>query len=72
MSIPTFSASVSNEKFENLQLLGKDFPDKLEDLQGQSLPIVFAGLGKQADFTGKDVNGKIAPLQRGKLRLMKN
>ena len=67
MSIPTFSGSASDEKFENMQLLGKDFPDKLEDLQGQSLPIVFAGLGKPADFTGKDVNGKIALIQRGEI-----
>ncbi|MDM5440905.1 S8 family serine peptidase [Bacillus hominis] len=67
MSIPTFSASVSNEKFENMQLLGKDFPDKLEDFGGQSLPIVFVGLGKQADFTGKDLNGKIALIQRGEI-----
>ncbi|MGG0455261.1 S8 family serine peptidase [Bacillus mycoides] len=67
MSIPTFSGSASNEKFENMQLLGKDFPDKLEDLQGQSLPVVFAGLGKQADFTGKDLNGKIALIQRGEI-----
>ncbi|OFD40402.1 peptidase S8 [Bacillus mycoides] len=67
MSIPTFSGSASNEKFENMQLLGKDFPDKLEDLGGQSLPVVFAGLGKQADFTGKDLNGKIALVQRGEI-----
>ncbi|OFD54286.1 peptidase S8 [Bacillus mycoides] len=67
MSIPTFSGSVSNEKFENMQLLGKDFPDKLEDFGGQSLPIVFAGLGKPADFTGKDLNGKIALIQRGEI-----
>ncbi|PEC20910.1 S8 family serine peptidase [Bacillus cereus] len=67
MSIPTFSASAASEKFENMQLLGKDFPDKLENLQGQSLPIVFAGLGKQADFTGKDLNGKIALIQRGEI-----
>ncbi|MGG0186666.1 S8 family serine peptidase, partial [Bacillus rhizoplanae] len=67
MSIPTFSASAASEKFENMQLLGKDFPDKLEDLQGQSLPIVFAGLGKAADFTEKDLNGKIALIQRGEI-----
>ncbi|MCQ6566840.1 S8 family serine peptidase [Bacillus mycoides] len=67
MSIPTFSGSAASEKFENMQLLGKDFPDKLEDLQGQSIPIVFAGLGKQADFTGKDLNGKIALIQRGEI-----
>lgn len=67
MSIPTFSGSASTEKIENMQLLGKDFSDRLEDLQGQSLPIVFAGLGKAADFTGKDVKGKLALIQRGEI-----
>lgn len=67
MTIPTFNGSVSAERFENMQLLGKDFSDKLEDLQGQSLPIVFAGLGKPADFTGKDVSGKLALMERGEI-----
>ncbi|MDR4982615.1 S8 family serine peptidase [Bacillus cereus] len=67
MSIPTFSGSAANEKFEGMQLLGKDFPDKLEDFGGQSLPVVFAGLGKEADFAGKDLNGKIALIQRGEI-----
>ncbi len=67
MTIPTFSGSASAEKFENMQLLGKDFSDQLEDLQGQSLPIVFAGLGKATDFAGKDVSGKIALIQRGEI-----
>ncbi|WP_433772723.1 S8 family serine peptidase [Bacillus wiedmannii] len=67
MSIPTFSGSATNEKFEDIQLLGKDFPDKLADFGGQSFPIVFAGLGKEADFTGKDLNGKIALIQRGEI-----
>ena len=67
MTIPTFSGSASAEKFENMQLLGKDFSDRLEDLQGKSLPIVFAGLGKATDFAGKDVSGKIALIQRGEL-----
>ncbi|USK31986.1 S8 family serine peptidase [Bacillus sp. F19] len=65
MSIPTFNGSASIETFENTQLLGKDFSDRLEELQGQSLPIVFAGLGKAADFEGEDVNGKLALIQRG-------
>ncbi|MFJ7936294.1 S8 family serine peptidase [Sporosarcina sp. NPDC096371] len=56
-----------SHEFEDLQLLGKDFSDRLEDLQGQSFPIVFAGLGKVSDFTGKDVSGKIALIQRGEL-----
>ncbi|MCO0598878.1 S8 family serine peptidase [Peribacillus butanolivorans] len=67
MSIPAFNGSASVEKFENMQLLGKDFSDRLEELQGKSLPIVFAGLGKATDFAGKDVSGKIALIQRGEL-----
>ncbi|MBG9451213.1 peptidase S8 [Cytobacillus firmus] len=67
MSIPTFNGSASGEKIENMQLLGKDFSDRLADLQGKSLPIVFTGLGKTADFTGKDVSGKIALIQRGEI-----
>ncbi|MFE4430199.1 S8 family serine peptidase [Peribacillus butanolivorans] len=67
MSIPTLNGSASGEKFEKMQLLGKDFSDRLEELQGKSLPIVFAGLGKATDFAGKDVSGKIALIQRGEL-----
>ncbi|MGG3911784.1 S8 family serine peptidase [Peribacillus simplex] len=67
MSIPAFNGSASDEKFENMQLIGKDFSDRLEELQGKSLPIVFAGLGKATDFAGKDVSGKIALIQRGEL-----
>ncbi|WP_141995090.1 S8 family serine peptidase [Bacillus sp. B4EP4a] len=67
MSIPAFNGSASAEKFENMQLLGKDFSDRLEELQGKSLPIVFAGLGKATDFGGKDVSGKIALIQRGEI-----
>ncbi|MCS0653304.1 S8 family serine peptidase [Cytobacillus firmus] len=67
ISIPTFNGSASGEKIENMELLGKDFSDRLAELQGQSLPIVFAGLGKAADFAGKDVNGKLALIQRGEI-----
>lgn len=56
-----------SHQLEDLQLLGKDFSDQLEDLQGLSLPIVYAGLGKADDFTGKEVSGKIALIQRGEL-----
>ncbi|MFJ7936301.1 S8 family serine peptidase [Sporosarcina sp. NPDC096371] len=56
-----------SHKFEDLQLLGKDFSDQLEKLQGQSIPIVFAGLGKASDFKGKDISGKIALIQRGEI-----
>ncbi|WP_045518885.1 S8 family serine peptidase [Neobacillus niacini] len=67
MSIPTFNGSASEEKIENMQLLGKDFSDKLEDLQEKSFPVTFAGLGKPTDFEGKDLSGKIALIERGEI-----
>lgn len=67
MTVPSFSGKAMDEVFESLQLLGKDFSDKLEDLQNKSFPIIFAGLGSMVDFDGKDVNGKIALIQRGEL-----
>ncbi|MGF3105228.1 S8 family serine peptidase [Rossellomorea sp. DUT-2] len=68
MDIPTFqSMSVNGETFENVLLLGKNFSDDLTSLQNQSKQVVFAGLGYEADFEGKDVTGKIALIQRGEI-----
>ena len=53
MSIPTLNGSASIERFENMQLLGKDFSDRLEDLQGQTLPIILQDLVKQLILLGK-------------------
>ncbi|MDM5156904.1 S8 family serine peptidase [Bacillus sp. DX1.1] len=67
VSVPTFTGDVGDLHIEKMMLLGKNFTDKLEDLKGQSLPVVYAGLGKPGDFTGKDVKGKIALIQRGEI-----
>ncbi|MDF2038407.1 S8 family serine peptidase [Cytobacillus oceanisediminis] len=68
MEIPTFASLRANgESFHNVMLLGKNFSDKLKDLQNQSKQIVYAGLGNAADFEGKDLTGKIALIQRGEI-----
>ncbi|MFI8688237.1 S8 family serine peptidase [Rossellomorea sp. NPDC077527] len=68
MDIPTFqSMSVNGETFENVLLMGKNFSDDLTSLESQSKPVVFAGLGYEADFEGKDLTGKIALIQRGEI-----
>ncbi len=36
-------------------------------MKGQSVSVVYAGLGKSDDFTGKDVKGKLALIQRGEI-----
>lgn len=67
INIPEFNGQASNETFTSVQLLAKDFSDNLEELQGKSFPVVFAGIGKKTDFEGKDFNGKIALIERGEL-----
>ncbi|MGG2028777.1 S8 family serine peptidase [Gottfriedia sp. S16(2024)] len=73
MTIPTATGTVSsneNLSLSNLKLLAKSYDDDLNTLKNQSLPIVFVGLGNsESDYNGKDVNGKIALIERGILSL---
>ncbi|UOY91996.1 S8 family serine peptidase [Ectobacillus sp. JY-23] len=50
----------------DLRLLALGFGDDIKTLKGTTLPLVYAGMGATADFTGKDVKGKIALISRGK------
>ncbi|PUB10639.1 cohesin domain-containing protein [Paenisporosarcina sp. OV554] len=63
--IPTFTATTNKESFIDVQLLAKNFGDKLEGFQNQSYSIVFVGYGTSSDFEGKDLTGKIALIERG-------
>ncbi|UAL46432.1 S8 family serine peptidase [Sutcliffiella horikoshii] len=53
----------------DLKLLAKSLDDKVEELKGHSLPIIYAGFGAASDFNNKDVNGKIVLVDRGILTL---
>ncbi|XRG78798.1 S8 family serine peptidase [Rossellomorea sp. GAMAL-10_SWC] len=64
-TIPTYNASAGDQKFTNMQLLAQNYSDKLEDLQNTTLQLVNVGLGTKADYTNKDVAGKVALIQRG-------
>ncbi|MCS0671406.1 S8 family serine peptidase [Cytobacillus firmus] len=67
ISIPAFKASAGDKVFESMKLLAKNFTDDLKTLDGKTYPVVFTGLGKPADFTAKDLKGKIALIERGEL-----
>lgn len=67
ITIPTYTVDAGDWHIDKMMLLGKSFTDKLEDLKGQPLSVVYAGLGKPADFTGKDVKGKLVLIQRGEI-----
>jgi subtilisin family serine protease len=70
MSIPTGSATVGSEAFNNMKLLGRGFNDDLNTLIGQTYPVVYVGLGGVDDFKDTngqqlDLTGKVALIQRG-------
>lgn len=65
ISIPTFSASAGEKTFESMKLLGKNFSDSLTSFEGQTYPVVYAGMGKPEELM--NVSGKIALIERGEL-----
>lgn len=66
-TIPTFTATANEATYTDVKLLAKKFTTKLADYQDQSYPVVYVGLGTSSDFAGKDVEGKIALIERGEI-----
>ena len=66
-NIPTFTATAGELVLDDVELLAKHFTDNLADYQDQSLAVVDAGLGSEADFANVNVEGKIALIERGEL-----
>src|SRR5699024_3100099 len=64
-SIPTYSATVGDETLTDIELLGKNFSDSVEELQDETFELVQAGIGQPEDFEGSDVEGNIAIIERG-------
>ncbi|UOY91526.1 S8 family serine peptidase [Ectobacillus sp. JY-23] len=69
VSLTTFTGSVAGGWSTELVTIGRSFADQFSALNGKSLELVDVGLGAQADYTGKDVKGKIAFMQRGNFAL---
>ncbi|KAA0563198.1 S8 family serine peptidase [Bacillus sp. CH30_1T] len=65
LTIPTISASAGDQEITDMKLIAQNFTDNLEDLENMTLPIVEVGIGRQSDFTNKDVAGKVAFIERG-------
>ena len=66
-TIPVFTATTGETAYADVQLLAKNFSDKLEGLKGQSYPLEYVGYGDGDDYIGKDLTGKIALVERGEL-----
>jgi len=68
LDIITYEGQLSSQSV-TLQLLGKHYSDKIEDFEGQELPIVEVGLGRSDDYSGKEVHDKIVLVSRGEITL---
>ncbi|WP_163099053.1 S8 family serine peptidase [Peribacillus alkalitolerans] len=53
----------------DLKLLAKGLEDRVEELKGQSLSIVYVGIGSANNYNNKDVNEKVVLVDRGILSL---
>ncbi|SEU23231.1 S8 family serine peptidase [Paenibacillus sp. NFR01] len=65
------SATVTDTVYQPLtmKLFGEEFNYEPSSIVGTELEVVYAGLGKAEDFTGLDVNGKVALIARGEIGL---
>lgn len=61
MQVPSFDTGIGR----TVAYQTSDNPDPSDVLNGQTLDYVYAGLGATTDFSGIDVNGKIALISRG-------
>ncbi|MEH7513631.1 S8 family serine peptidase, partial [Gottfriedia acidiceleris] len=63
-------AGVQDGKNYTLRQLARNYKDDLTTLKGKTYQLVDVGLANPADFTGKDLNGKIAFIKRGSIALI--
>ncbi|MBO9128802.1 S8 family serine peptidase [Bacillus sp. 165] len=63
-------AAGSGKVSATMQLMTKKWTDDFGGLSGQTYDMVDVGLGGPNDYTGKDINGKIAFIERGTYALI--
>ncbi|WP_179194839.1 S8 family serine peptidase [Bacillus sp. EAC] len=65
MPITTMKGNVISGPSIDLQTMARSFSDNLTTFKGKSFEMVDVDLGGDADYTNKDVTGKIALVERG-------
>ncbi|MED3893290.1 S8 family serine peptidase [Peribacillus frigoritolerans] len=69
MAVSTFNGKIGNKDSIELVSLGRHYSDHLKEWEGKSYEVVNVGLGNGSDYSGKDVKGKIALVERGEFAL---
>ncbi|EPD50295.1 hypothetical protein HMPREF1210_02866 [Paenisporosarcina sp. HGH0030] len=67
VTIPTYKGTLhaSTIVSADLKLVTRGFSDKIEEFQGQNMPVVDVGAGGASSYKNKDVNGKLVLAARG-------
>ncbi|MEV0845725.1 S8 family serine peptidase [Streptomyces sp. NPDC049954] len=68
LTLPAYTLTAGAAKAQG-RLLAQPYGDALDRLDGTSLPVVDAGTGTAAGYSGKDVTGKAALVRRGGITL---
>ncbi|MGG0177217.1 S8 family serine peptidase [Gottfriedia acidiceleris] len=71
-NLHTFKGSLQNGTetvSADLQEMAKGYTDHIEELNGKTFPVVYVGLGSQADYKNKDVKDKVVLVSRGSITL---
>lgn len=69
MAVSTFNGKIGNKGSIELVSLARHYSDQFKEWEGKSYEVVNVGLGKGSDYSGKDVKGKIALVERGEFAL---
>ncbi|MFK9091953.1 S8 family serine peptidase [Bacillus salipaludis] len=69
MTISTFKGKIGKENSIDLIGMARHYADQLKDWDGKSYQVVDVGLGADNNYSGKDVQGKIALVARGDFAL---
>ncbi|TDL71018.1 hypothetical protein E2R56_18470 [Rhodococcus qingshengii] len=65
MPLTTMKGNPASGTSIELETMARSFSDDLSTFKGKSFEMVDVGLGGEADYTNKDVTGKIALVERG-------
>ncbi|WP_088070652.1 S8 family serine peptidase [Gottfriedia luciferensis] len=69
-SIATFNGKAAGDWSTEIIGMARNFSENFTSLEGKSLELVDVGLGTLVDYKNKNVNGKIAFVQRGNFALV--
>lgn len=69
MTVSTFNGKIGSASGIELVSMARHYTDKLEEMDGKTYQVVDVGIGANADYNGKEVQGKAVLIARGDIAL---